>query len=210
MTEESAGSNNVAGRKATIVLGLVCVILAASLVGVIVIYLSIGASPSEVAALRTENTNLEGNVTSLTNQLTALQDSYVQLSSQLQSLQNQISANEELQNYTAELSTLLQLGASSVYMQNQQVQIDPNSTTTIISDVAIYAGYFSVQATSSSNTTYAQLFYTFSGQNFDNKVLLGEDGTGIFPILPGNFALVLGNDEASDIVNVTVSVTYVY
>ena len=95
-------------------------------------------------------------------------------------------------------------------MQNQQVQIDPNSTTTIISDVAIYAGYFSVQATSSSNTTYAQLFYTFSGQNFDNKVLLGEDGTGIFPILPGNFALVLGNDEASDIVNVTVSVTYVY
>jgi Tfp pilus assembly protein PilO len=205
----------VVGRKVALALGLVCIILAAGLVGVLAIYLTNNTNADEITSLKAENAYLQGNVTSLTNQLTSLQNSYSQLYNQYQSLSTQNSDYEDLANYTAYLTNILQLGASIQYLQNQEVQMEPNSSTTILDTATInsplqYAGYFTVQASSSSNTTYVQIQYYYAGRTFSNSVVIGEGDTAALPTLPGEFSINLGNTEATDTVNATVTVVYFY
>jgi hypothetical protein len=205
----------VVGRKVALALGLVCILLTAGLVGVLAIYLTSNANADEITSLKAENADLQGNVTSLTNQLTALQNSYAQLYNQYQSLSTQNSSIEDLQNYTSDLLNILQLGASVQYLQDEEVQMDPNSSTTLLDSSTLnsplaYAGYFTVQASSNSTTTYVQLQYSYASNAYNNTIVIGESGTAVLPSLPGQFALNLGNTEATDTVSATISVVYVY
>jgi hypothetical protein len=118
-------------------------------------------------------------------------------------------------NYTQQLSdnnAILTLSKSAYLVQGLQQTLAANSSTSIWSDNIIYAGYFAVQVTSNSSTTYARVIYALpvSGQNFDYNVTVGTSGTAVFPVLPGTVVFGIGNTELADAVNATVTAVYYY
>src|SRR3989339_593067 len=96
------------------VLGLIWVVLAAGLVGVLAVYLSGSSNASEISTLKAENTALKGNMTSLTNQLATLQNSLNQANANLDSLRDQYDSDiAELNEAYLALVNLLNLNASA-------------------------------------------------------------------------------------------------
>src|SRR3990172_508390 len=161
MTEES-GQRKIVGRTVAIVLGLICVVLAAGLVGVLAVYLSGSSNATEISKLKTENTALKSNMTSLTNQLATLQNSLNQANANLNSLSDQYDADiAELNDAYLALVNLLNLNASAIILQNQAVQLAAGENVTVFEDSVQYAGYFTVQVTSDSNSTFAQIFFSY-------------------------------------------------
>ena len=210
MTEES-GQRKVVGRTVVIVLGLICVVLAAGLVGVLAVYLSGSSNASEISTLKAENTALKGNMTSLTNQLATLQNSLNQANANLDSLRDQYDSDiAELNEAYLALVNLLNLNASATILRDEPVQLGAGENVTAFEDSVQYAGYFTVQVTSDSNTTFAQIIFSYRGFDFNNTVVVGESGTAAFAVLPGNVAVIIGNTEVTDAVTATVTVTYIY
>jgi flagellar basal body-associated protein FliL len=193
-----------------IALAIICVILAASLVGVIALY-------------QPTNTNLQSQITEKDNTIASLQQQidylqatttnasvYVQQIAYLEqelSLMNDTltSAYENMYYY----ENLTQLQASSILIYQQQATIANNTWVDAYNDVLNYAGYIVVQATSTTNSTYAETLYSSYGVHFDQNVTLGMSGTAVFPVLPGTVEVRIGNlDQTSAIATVTVSYYY--
>jgi hypothetical protein len=193
-----------------IALAIICVILAASLVGVIAVY-------------QPTNTNLQSQITEKDNTIASLQQQidylqatttnasvYVQQIAYLEqelSLMNDTltSAYENIAYY----GNFTQLQASSILIYQQQATIANNTWVDAYNDVLNYAGYIVVQATSTTNTTYAETLYSSYGVNFDQNVTLGMSGTAVFPVLPCTAEVRIGNlDQTSAVVTVTVSYYY--
>ncbi len=208
MTQE-----NPVGKKSNmkvIALAVVCVILAASLVGVIAVYV-----PNNSQAQLTEKDN---TINSLRTQINALEyqlstinsTSYV---SQIAYLNSQLSdLNDTLTSLSFDYSSLLriaQLGTSEVWYDNSFTQ-DANSSTLLGTAEVNYAGYVVVQATATADTTYAQIFYTFGGIDLDFNQTIGTAGTALFPILPGTIEIRMGNINQSNPNNVTATITHYY
>jgi hypothetical protein len=208
MTQE-----NPVGKKSNvkvIALVVVCVILAASLVGVIAVYV-----PNNSQAQLTEKDN---TINSLRTQINALEyqlstinsSSYV---AQIAYLNSQLSdLNDTLTSLSSDYSSLLriaQLGTSEVWYDNSFTQ-DANSSTLLGTAEVNYAGYVVVQATASADTTYAQVLYTFGGIDLDFNQTIGTTGTALFPILPGTIEIRMGNIDQSNPNNVTATITHYY
>ena len=206
MTLETS-QRKVVGRTVVIVLGLICVVLAAGLVGVLAVYLTGSTSASEINRLKAENTALKGNMTALTNQYATLQNSLSQANANVESL---TADNNDLQDYAASLLNVLNLNVSAAIVPNQAGQIEAGENLTVFNDFIDYAGYITVQVTSDSNSTFVQVIFSFGGFNFDNTVVVGESGTAAFPVLPGSVTVNVGNTELTDAVNATVTATYIY
>ena len=193
-----------------IALAVVCVILAASLVGVIAVYIP---NNSKVQLTEKENT-----ITSLQTQINALEYQLSTTNSttyvtQIAYLNSQLSdLNDTLTSIYydyASLQKIVQLGTSELWYDNSFSQ-SANSTTTLGTAQVDYAGYVLVQATASANTTYAEVLYTFGGINMDFNQTIGTSGTALFPLLPGTVEVRMGNINQSDPNNVTATITHYY
>jgi hypothetical protein len=199
-----------------IALAVVCVILAASLIGIIAVNL-----PNQAQIAEKDNTinSLNQQISALELQLSQKPDattyqtqntSYV---TQIASLNSQLSDLNDTLTYVyadyANLQSIVQLGKSGILYDATSTQ-NANTTTTLWNDQLDYAGYIVVQATASSNTTYAQVLFTYGEVNFDYNQTLGTAGTAIFPVLPGIVEVRVGNTIASDLNNATVKATYYY
>lgn len=197
-----------------IALTIICVILAAGLVGVVAVY-----QPSQIAEKQTTIDSLNEQIAALQFQLSqtinastyALQISY--LNSQISSLNSQLSEyNDTLTSVYADyanLQRIIALSKSGVLYDATALQ-NANTTTTLWNDQLDYAGYIVVQVTASSNTTYAQVRFTFGDANFNYNQTLGTSGTAVFPVLPSIVEVRVGNTMASDTNNATVKATYFY
>jgi cell division protein FtsB len=193
-----------------IALVVVCIILAASLVGVIAVYV-----PNNSQAQLTEKDN---TISSLQAQINALEyqisttnsTTYV---SQIAYLNSQLSdLNDTLTSAYSEYASLqknVQLGISEVWYDNSFSQ-NANDTTTLGTAEVDYAGYVVVQATATANTTYAQVLYTYGGIDLDFNQTIGTSGTALFPLLPGTVEMRIGNINQSDVNNVTATITHYY
>jgi ABC-type uncharacterized transport system involved in gliding motility auxiliary subunit len=116
------------------------------------------------------------------------------------------SANEEAaywQNITA-------LNVAEYLVYQQSATQDNKTYTTALSTTLYYAGYIVVQATATSNTTYAETLYSSYGVNFDQNVTLGTSGTAVFPVLPGTVEVRIGNLEETSTNSVTATIIYYY
>lgn len=192
-----------------IALAVVCVILAASLVGVLALYLPNQSQMAEkdntINSLNQQIADLEFNLSRIPDPTTyALQIAY--LNSQIGDL------NETLTSISADYSTLqsiVGLSKSGILYDNTLTQ-DHNVKTTIWNEQLDYAGYIVVQVSASSSTTYAEVLYTYGEVNFDFNQTLGTAGTTLFPVLPGIVEVKIGNTMASDTNNATVTATYWY
>jgi hypothetical protein len=208
MTEETS-QKKVVGRTIAIVLGMICIVLSASLVAVLALYLPSANSNSQLKSEIAEKNDMINSqnttIVSQSQQIVALQSS----------LQQATSGNVEeiayLEDYVSELLNVVYMNASSYLLLNQGVALVANESVTVWSDYMTYAGYVTVQVQSSSNTTYAQVVYSTYGVDYDETKVVGTGGAVSFPVLPASIVEVkLGNTEASSSVEATVTAVYVY
>jgi flagellar basal body-associated protein FliL len=195
-----------------IALAIVCVILAASLVGVIAIYLPNG-NPAD---LKAQIADKDSTISSLQTQIAALQYQLSQTAnaSDASVYVNQIAyLNQELTELNDQVTgyyNIAIMNTSSSLVYQQPITQDANSSTAVFSDAIYYAGYVVVQATATANTTYAEVLYSYAGANFDFTQTLGTSGTATFPVLPGTLQINIGNTNQTTTNSITATVTYYY
>jgi hypothetical protein len=202
-----------------IALAVICIILAASLVGVIALYqpaagnsdlqsqitaknAQISALQSQIATL-TENTGSNGsNVSEYIQEITYLNQQLAYLNDTLTDALSQ----------TDTMTQILSLEINGQLYSDTFIQL-PNTSTTVWSDQWRYAGYVVVQALSTSNTTYAQVQYTVGDTNLSFNQTVGQSGTAILPVVPsppGTVKINLGNTNIIDSDTINATVTYYY
>ena len=191
-------------------LAVVCVVLAAGLVGVIAVYAlngngnssdlkaQIAAKDNTINALTASNDALQSNITQTqgaisyyTNQISILNDHVIALNSQISGYYN-----------------IAIMNSSEILLSQQPLTQDANETTAIFSDAVYYAGYVSIQAAATANTTFAQVLYSYAGANFNYTQTIGTSGTAVFPVLPGTLQVNIGNINQTN--TATVSANYYY
>jgi flagellar basal body-associated protein FliL len=191
-------------------LAVVCVILAASLVGVIAVYTLNGNSADLKAQITTKDnmiSSLQANNTALQSNITQTQALISYYTNQLGSLNQQLtSLNDQVSGYY----NIAIMNVSSILFSQQPITQDANSTTQVFSDVIYYSGYVAIQSTASANTTYAEVIYSYGGTNFDYNQTLGTSGNAVFPVLPGTLTINIGNINQATSNTVTASATYYY
>jgi peptidoglycan hydrolase CwlO-like protein len=135
---------------------------------------------------------------------TQVHDTAIELTTantQITSLQNQINALNDIAN----------LSISTIWVNNQTVNQQAGSYTTW-SQSASYAGYVSIQISSSTtSSTYANVTYSSHGVNYNSQINVGINGIAYFPILPSpNITVAVGNGLANGNATENVTVTYYY
>ena len=130
------------------------------------------------------------------------------LSVQLASANNQITI---LQNQMDSLNSIANLTASTTWVNNQTVSQSAGSYTTW-SQSASYAGYISINVSSSTtSSTFANVTYSSHGINYNVQTNVGTNGTAYFPVLPtSNVAVAVGNGLSIGTATETVTITYYY
>ncbi len=191
-------------------LAVVCVVLAASLVGVIAVY-ALNGNAADLKAQITEKdktiSDQSATIDSLNATVLAQTQSSATYQGQIASLNQQLSAlNDQISGYY----NIATMNASAVLFSQQPITQDANSTTQVFSDAIYYSGYVSIQATASANTTYAEVLYSYAGTNFDYNQTLGTSGNAVFPVLPGTLTINIGNINQATANTATVSATYYY
>jgi hypothetical protein len=188
---------------------VVCVILAAGLVGVTAIYLGNGNSAdlkAQITAKDNTISSLQSNNTALRSQLAQIPDTSV-YTDQIASLNAQLS---DLNDTVSTYYNIALMKSSGVLFSQTPVTQDANTSTQVFSDEIFYAGYVIIQATASANTTYAEISYTAGGTSFDYSQVIGASGTAMFPVLPSTIQINIGNTNQTAANTATVSATYYY
>jgi len=192
----------------------ICVILAGSLVGVIAIYQPIdsqlAAKDETINTLHAQISNLDSQLSSVGNSSTS--QAYVNqitlLNQELASLNDSFTA---AQSDAYSFQSILQMQESgTLYASTSTITQAANSTTNLWNDQLDYAGYVVVQATATANTTYAEVIYSYTGENFDYTQTIGTSGSAVFPVLPGIVQVNIGNINQSTTNTITVTATYFY
>jgi hypothetical protein len=132
---------------------------------------------------------------------TKVHDTAIELTNannQITSLQNQITALNDIGN----------LSVSTIWINNQTISQPAGSYTTWTRS-ASYAGYVSIQVSSSTSITYANVTYSSHGVNYNSQTNIGSSGIAYFPILPSlNITVAVGNGLTYG--NATENVTVIY
>jgi hypothetical protein len=199
-------------NKKVIALALICVILAASLVGVIAVYQPTGLQ-EELAEKDALIDSLQAQIISLQSQLaqapnaTTYQAQITSLNQQITNLNATLTAAYE---DMVSLQSALNLALSSVIYTDSFSQ-DANTTTVVWVGTMVYAGYVAIVAEATANTTYAEIIYSL-GENyyFNYNQTIGTSGTAIFPVLPGDVQISIGNINQTEANNVSATITYCY
>jgi outer membrane murein-binding lipoprotein Lpp len=207
-TTEKGGQKKIFRRTMIIALGLICIILAAGLFGAIAVYLPMVSNlESQIAEKDSTILSLNSQVSSLNSQVSSLQADIEQINSTLDDYKAaQQSFNSQVESYLS----IIYLNESEYLFTPRSFTIAANTSDTVYAGSLLYAGYISVDVTSSSNTTYLQVAYSSYGVNYNQTVTVGTTGSGLFPVLPGDLTVVIGNTEAVDDVSGTASATYRY
>jgi hypothetical protein len=189
---------------------MMCIILLASLIGVVAFYLPVvNDLDSQIVEKDIEIAELNRNASSLNAQVSDLQDTIDQKDNEITNLRE---SAEYLNSLTAHYLSILLLNESSYLVAQREITTNANESIMIYQYNLDYAGYVSVNLESTSNTTYVQLLYTYNGVNYNQNFAVGESGTAYFPILPTMIEIWVGNTEVSngDSVNATVTAIYYY
>ena len=208
-TTEKKGQKKIFGRTMVIALGMICIVLVAGLVGAIAVYMPmVNSLESQIAEKNNTILSLNSQVLSLNSQVSSLQDNLEQINSTMSSYQDAI------QTYNSQISyylSILYLNESGYLVTAQPLTQDANASTVVFNDILQYAGYVSVAVESNSTTTYVQVVYSSYEVNYDHNMTVGTSGTAVFPVLPGNIAIGVGNTEpVENVTAVTATVTAFY
>jgi len=166
----------------------------------------------QISNLQVQIANAKSNVKTLENYynslLYVLNTDNHDLSVELTTANNQIAS---LQNQVNALNAIGNLSVSTVWVNNQTVSQHAGSYTTW-SESASYAGYVSIQVSSSTaSITYANVTYSSHGVSYNTQTNVGIAGIAYFPVLPSsNIILAVGNGLSTGNATETVTITYYY
>jgi hypothetical protein len=201
----------VVNRTMVIALGLICLVLAAGLVGSIVVYMPmVNNLQSQMTEKDNTISSLNSTISSLNRQVQAFQNAIAQLQSQSSTSANASQEIAYLNSQILALNSILYLNESGLLVNHQSINQAAGANTTVYNNVPYFAGYVSIDVQSNSTTTYVEVIYSSYGVNYDNSVIVGTSGTAAFPVLPGSVEIRVGNTEAVDSVTATVTATYHY
>ncbi len=166
----------------------------------------------QISNLQVQTENAKSNFETMENYYNSLL--YVintenhDLSVELTTANTQITS---LQNQVNELNAIVNLSVSMVWVNNQTVSQQAGSYTTW-SEPASYAGYVSIQVSSSTaSTTFANVTYSSHGVNYNAQTNVGTSGVAYFPILPSSkITFAVGNGLTNGNATENVTVTYYY
>jgi hypothetical protein len=213
MTQENNVQKKSSNPKIVVIaLAIICVILAASLVGVIAIYQPNNLQTTQLADRDATISSLQQQVASLQERLanTANASTYVTQIAYLN--QELLDMNDTLTTTNSDMASLqsiLQLQTTGTLYDDSFIQL-ANTTTTLWDDTLDYAGYVVVEATATANTTYAEVSYTYGGVNFDFTQPIGQSGTTLFPVLTSTVTVKIGNTNQTASNSVIATATYYY
>jgi hypothetical protein len=126
---------------------------------------------------------------------------------ELTTANNQITS---LQNQITELNDIGNLSISTIWINNQTISQPAGSYTTWTRS-ASYAGYVSIQVSSSTSPTFVNVTYSSHGVNYNSQTNVGSNGIAYFPILPSpNIIVAVGNGLTNGNATETVTITYYY
>ncbi len=213
MTQENPPEKKSGSNIKVIALAIICIILAASTVGTLALYLpnqtQITDKDQAIAALNQQITALQLQL----NRMAANASQISELNSRIAYLTAQLTAfnasYSELQGDYQESQSLLNL-ARSENIYNDSLTQNPSASTSIFSSSSLYAGYIVLTATSNSSSTYAQIRYTYNNLAFDYNKTVGASGTVLFPILPTTIEITIGNLNPTDGNDVNATATIYY
>lgn len=197
-------------RNLSLALLMVCIVLLASVIGILAFYLpTVDSLNTQVAEKDKIIADLNANVSSLSSQVSSLQSTVNQFNNTIKSLQD---TADYLNSLTEYYVGLLYMNASEYLFTQRDFTLNANDNLTVYQGVLQYAGYVSVTVQSSSNTTYVQLIYSYKEVNFDQNVTVAESGTAYFPVLPTGVTIIIGNTDinTSNSVNGTATAFYYY
>lgn len=195
-------------RNIAIALGVVCIVFLSGLIVVVAMGIGGTSDSQTISSLQAQIANKDTTIASLNSQITSLQNS----------LNNQNSNNaadntaeiDQLNSQVAYYYSVSHLNESDPMISSQSFTQDPSANTVIWQDAVNYAGYVAVTVQASSNTTYIQTDYIYSGVNYNQTITVGTYGTAYFPVLPGMLDINLGNMEPTNSNTGTVSAIYYY
>jgi Flp pilus assembly protein TadG len=198
-TKSEPTPKKVVGRNVAVALGIICVILIASLA--VVIYMAYSPDVS------TSTTSLQSQINDLNSTYNSYVSAHTHTNDEYNSLNSQ---NTNLQNQVNNLTSLLNLTKSDVWVTNQTFS-QPAGTYTGWTHSATYAGYVKVNVESSTtDSTYIEVIWSAYGVNYDYNLPVGSSGTGVFPVLPSSVEVRVGNSNALNGATETVTITYYY
>jgi len=189
-----------------IALAVICVILAASLVGVIALY----RPSANTTDLQTQITDRDNTISTLNATIQTLQaqannnQAYV---SQIAYLQQELDSANAL---TSGYFNIAIMNASDILLYQEPFSQDANATTAVFTNPIDYSGYVVVQATATANTTYAEVLYNYAGAFFDYTQTIGTSGSAAFAVLPGTIQINIGNTNQTTTNTMTVTAQYYY
>lgn len=199
-----------------IVLAVISIILLASTVGALALYL-----PTQSQLTEKENViaSLQSEASSLQDQLDAANAYKSQVSSlqtQNQNLQDQWDElNATVYEYSSQLSDMEKITSLNTYgtmYTNASFDLAANSTKILYSNTINYAGYVVVDAASNVTSTYATVSYSYTyggtDYSFAYNQTIGKDNTVLFAVLPGIVTVTIGCENEAD--NVIAAVYYYY
>ena len=210
-TTEKGGRKKIVSRTMVIALGMICIVLVAGLVGAIAVYMPMVSNlESQIAEKDSTIFSLNSQVASLNSQVASLQANFEQLNSTIEDYQEAIEAfNQQVSYYLS----VIYLNESGYLFATQTLTQDANASTVVYDDNIRYAGYVSVAVESNSTTTYALVMYSSYGVEYNHNVTVGTGGTAVFPVLPGEILIGVGNTEPVENVTAvaaTVTASYSY
>lgn len=172
----------VVSRNVAITLGIICTILIVGLVGAIASYTSIISGKDDTIASK---------------------------DSQISSLNSQIIY---LNSKVSDLTDTVNLGKSTVWVNNQIINQSVWGYTYVKTFSTSYAGYISVDVLSSTPTNkYVEVIWSAYGISYDSgHITVGTNGTAYFPMMPSsNIIITIGNTVLLNATE-TVTITYYY
>jgi hypothetical protein len=222
-------------RSVAVALGIICIILVASL-GMMAYVSYSPTSSSSTATLQTKidqlqgwlddnktlldqtQTWLSGNVTSYEAQISILNARITQLQTWLDGNITAYNAYVADHHHTDEdysnFYNIANLALSTVWVDDQTVSQPAGGIGVSYSswtESPSYAGYVSVWVQSSSvSGTHVRVIYSADGVNFDQEIVVSVGGTAVFPILPSSIQVKVGNANLSGGATETVTITYYY
>lgn len=207
MTQESPPAKK--RNLQVIALAVVCIVLAASLVGVGIIAFQPAKSSDQQATIDALNAQLAQFIANQTD-IRPYVSQIANLQAQLQQYSDQ---NDTINELASDISSYQKHFAmqyvQTIYPQTTISQ-NPNTLTTLWSGTTQYFGYAVVQVNATATSTYAQVQYTFGGTPLTFNQTIGTTGTAILPVLPStddsSFIISIGNTQTS-ITNNTVTAT---
>jgi hypothetical protein len=192
------------GRRSLVVLSILCIVLLVGLTAAMISYARLDSayndktSEFDTYAANHSHNNTEYDAFSHANWL----------------LEAYKMTHTHLDYYYTWLIDTLNLERNAIWTLNQIISQPADSYTSWynVGFNASYAGYISVDVQSSTtNNTYVQVIWSSYLASFDQKIVVGTNGTANFPILPtSNIDIRIGNSNIFDGATENVTATYYY